>query len=123
VDLADPCSQADILIELAQSTELFHTPDGSAFADLDINGHRETWPIRAKGFRRCEPLQGVRCKGRAWIGRGPLDESLQRIADVLGRVDGGDDEILGFVRLAAVHCAASSMRGARPKSRSLKSIP
>ena len=20
--------------------------------DLDINGHRETWPIRAKGFRR-----------------------------------------------------------------------
>jgi hypothetical protein len=22
------------------------------FGDLDINGHRETWPIRAKGFRR-----------------------------------------------------------------------
>jgi hypothetical protein len=44
--------QADILIELAQSTELFHAPDGTGFADLDINGHRETWPIRAKGFRR-----------------------------------------------------------------------
>ena len=27
-------------------------PDGTGFADLDINGHRETWPIRAKGFRR-----------------------------------------------------------------------
>jgi len=44
--------QADILIELAQSAELFHSPDGTGFADLDINGHRETWPIRAKGFRR-----------------------------------------------------------------------
>jgi hypothetical protein len=40
------------LIELAQSADLFHTPDSTAYADLDINGHRETWPIRAKGFRR-----------------------------------------------------------------------
>lgn len=45
-------TQADILIELAQAAELFHAPDGTGFADLDINGHRETWPIRAKGFRR-----------------------------------------------------------------------
>jgi hypothetical protein len=44
--------QADILIGLAQSAELFHSPDGTGFADIDINGHRETWPIRAKGFRR-----------------------------------------------------------------------
>ena len=35
-------TQADILIELAQSAELFHTPDGAGFADLDINSHRET---------------------------------------------------------------------------------
>jgi hypothetical protein len=35
-------TQADILIDLAQSAELFHTPDGTGFADLDINGHRET---------------------------------------------------------------------------------
>ncbi len=45
-------TQADILLELTQTVELFHTPAGSGFADLDINGHRETWPIRAKGFRR-----------------------------------------------------------------------
>ncbi len=44
--------QADILIELAQSAELFHVPDGTGFADLVISGHRETWPIRSKGFRR-----------------------------------------------------------------------
>jgi hypothetical protein len=45
-------TQADILIDLAQTAELFHTPDGTGYADLDINGHRETWPIRVKGFRR-----------------------------------------------------------------------
>jgi hypothetical protein len=45
-------TQADVLIELAQSAELFHAPDGTPFADLEIDGHRETWPIRAKGFRR-----------------------------------------------------------------------
>jgi hypothetical protein len=45
-------TQTDTLLNLAQSAELFHAPDGTGFADLDINGHRETWPIRAKGFRR-----------------------------------------------------------------------
>ena len=45
-------TQADILMDLAQSAELFHAPDGTGFADLDIQGHRETWPIRGKGFRR-----------------------------------------------------------------------
>ena len=43
--------QADILIDIAQAAELFHTPDRTGFADLDIDGHRETWPIRSKGFR------------------------------------------------------------------------
>ena len=44
--------QADLLIELAQEAELFHSPDATAFADLVVNGHRETWPVRTKGFRR-----------------------------------------------------------------------
>jgi hypothetical protein len=45
-------TQADILIDLAQTAELFHASDETGFADLDVNGHRETWPIRARGFRR-----------------------------------------------------------------------
>jgi hypothetical protein len=45
-------TQSDILIELAQTADLFHGDDGNSYADLDINGHRETWPIRSKGFRR-----------------------------------------------------------------------
>ena len=33
-----------------QGVELFHAADMTAFADLDINGHRETWPVKSKGF-------------------------------------------------------------------------
>ena len=47
----DP-TQADILVELAQRAELFHSADAIGFADIDVNGHRETWPIRSKGFKR-----------------------------------------------------------------------
>ena len=71
-------TQADILIDLAQTAELFHAPDGTGFADLDINGHRETWPIRAKGFRRWlarrffEATQGA-----------PSSEALQSALNVI----------------------------------------
>jgi hypothetical protein len=71
-------TQADILIALAQAADLFHAPDGIGFADLDINGHRETWPIRSKGFRRWmarrffETTQGA-----------PSSESLQSGLNVI----------------------------------------
>ena len=45
-------SQADVLLGLAADAVLFHTADGTGYADLEINGHRETWVIRSKGFRR-----------------------------------------------------------------------
>ena len=34
-------TQADILLRLAQAADLFHVSDGTGYADLDINGHRE----------------------------------------------------------------------------------
>jgi hypothetical protein len=71
-------TQADILIELAQSAELFHARDGFGFADLDINGHRETWPIRAKGFRRWL----ARCYFEATQGA-PSSEALQSALNVI----------------------------------------
>src|SRR5262249_27847187 len=70
--------EADILIGLAQSAELFHSADDTGFADLDINGHRETWPTRAKGFRRWlarrffEATQGA-----------PSSEALQSALNVI----------------------------------------
>jgi hypothetical protein len=77
-DTGGRLTQADILIDLAQTAGLLHTPDGTGFADLDINGHRETWPIRAKGFRR-------------WLARrffeategAPSSEALQSVLNVI----------------------------------------
>jgi hypothetical protein len=40
-----------MLTEIAACGELFHTATGTAFADLLVDGHRETWPIRSKRFR------------------------------------------------------------------------
>jgi hypothetical protein len=71
-------TQADILIELARSAELFHTPDGAGFAGLDINGHRETWPIRAKGFRRWLARQFFEATQGA-----PSSEALQSALNVI----------------------------------------
>ena len=30
----------------------FHTPDAVAYVDIEIDGWRETWPVRSRGFRR-----------------------------------------------------------------------
>ena len=43
-------SQDQRLLELAEEVELFHPPDGTAYADVRVAGHRETWPVRSKGF-------------------------------------------------------------------------
>ena len=71
-------TQADVLIDLARTAELFHAPDGTGFADLDINGHRETWPIRSKGFKRWL----ARCYFEATQGA-PSSEALQSALNVI----------------------------------------
>jgi hypothetical protein len=45
-------TQFEILISVAGDCELFHAPNGVGFADIDVDGHRETWQIRSKSFRR-----------------------------------------------------------------------
>jgi hypothetical protein len=37
--------------EMAPCDDLFHTATGIAFADILVDGHRETWPIRSKRLR------------------------------------------------------------------------
>jgi hypothetical protein len=70
-------TQADILVDLAQTAELFHAPDGTAFADIDINGHRETWPIRSKGFKKWLARRFYEATGGA-----PSSEALQSALNV-----------------------------------------
>src|SRR5215510_8761851 len=40
-----------MLIDMALNEGLFRTATGTAFADILVEGHRETWPIRSKRFR------------------------------------------------------------------------
>jgi len=45
--------QADILIKLARkAVDTFFQWDERAYADVRINGHRETWPLKSAWFRR-----------------------------------------------------------------------
>jgi hypothetical protein len=92
-------TQANFLIDLAQSAELFHAADGTGFADLDINGHLETWPIRAKGFRRWlarsffEPTQGA-----------PSSEALQSALNVIeARAHFDAPERMVHIRVGRLH--------------------
>jgi hypothetical protein len=43
-------SSTDVLLNVALAARLFHASDGTGFADLIIDGHRETWPVRSKRF-------------------------------------------------------------------------
>ncbi len=88
-------TQAGMLLDLAASAELFHTRDKTGYADISIAGHRETWPIRSKGFRR-------------WIGRAyyeahggaPNNDAMQSALGVLearAHYDAPDGQI--FLRI------------------------
>jgi hypothetical protein len=55
----------DLLSNLAVSAELFHTANGTAFADLMIDGHRETWPVRGSRFRSWLRYQYYQATGEA----------------------------------------------------------
>lgn len=47
-------SQATTLaaLGLGAGAELFHSPEGEGYATIEVEGHRETWPLKVKGFRR-----------------------------------------------------------------------
>jgi hypothetical protein len=40
-----------MFIDIVRPQDLFHTGIGTAFAEILVGGHRETWPIRSKRFR------------------------------------------------------------------------
>jgi hypothetical protein len=46
-------TQAQTLIDIAtgDGVDLYHSPDGTTYADIIVNGHRETWPTKSSGFK------------------------------------------------------------------------
>lgn len=45
-------TQVDTLIDMASAADLFHTPDGEGYADIMVDGHRETWLLTSPGFAK-----------------------------------------------------------------------
>ena len=73
-------SQATMLVELAGDAELFHTPEGDAYATLSVESHEETWRLRSNGFRRWLARRFYEEKGGA--------PGSQAIQDALGVLEG-----------------------------------
>src|SRR5206468_595909 len=65
-------SHTDVLIGLMSETKLFHTADETAYAEICINGHRETLKVRGKQFRRWLTSRFFEATSRA-----PGSEALQ----------------------------------------------
>ena len=53
---------------MATAARLFHACDGTGFADLIIDGHRETWPLRSK---RLQGLLRQQYYERTWDAPSP----------------------------------------------------
>jgi hypothetical protein len=52
-DESDPKQTiSEMLVEIANSAELAHDQNGVGYARIEVDGHRETWPIRSQGFRQ-----------------------------------------------------------------------
>jgi hypothetical protein len=91
-------SQSTRLVELAvdAGAELFHTPEGNGYASIDVDGHKETWPLKVKGFRRWLARQFYDTEGKS--------PSSQAVQDALGVLEGkalfDGQEIAVFTRLA-----------------------
>ncbi len=91
-------TQADILIDLAAEADLFHSDNGTAFADIEIDGHRETWPVRVKGFKRWLSRQFFEATGGA-----PNSEALNSALNVIeakAHFDGPERPV--FIRVGGI---------------------
>src|SRR3989442_239140 len=80
MSLGAKLSQAELLVKIADLAEVFRGPDGeTAYATVDTNGHRETWPVKSAGFKRWLKGQFYACEQKPPGG--------QAFADALGVID------------------------------------
>lgn len=88
-------SQSDLLIAsaLAEGSELFHAPDGTAYADVFVDGRRETWPVLSSGMRAFLIGRFYRDTGGA-----PSRDALQSALDALaaGATLEGEECVVGL---------------------------
>jgi hypothetical protein len=103
-------NQADILITLAEAAELFQAPDETAYADIEVSEHRETWPVKSRGFRRW-----LRRRFFEEAGGAPNSEMLTAAIGVIEAKAQHDTPVREvFVRVGELdgrRCATTARRG------------
>ena len=98
-------SQATVMVSLAADFELWHDPDGEAFATVPVGEHRQNMPVKSKILQRCLQRRFYEATGR------PVpSEALREALGVLeGKAlfDGPVHPV--HVRLANVRAAFTSI--------------
>jgi len=90
---------SDLLIAIIEAAAgCYQTPAKTAFADIRVNGHRETWPVRSSEFRRWLQGQHYALTGKA-AGKDAITAGVDH-AEVRGLYGGMRHSV--FVRVARV---------------------
>lgn len=69
-------TQAELLLLAAADAELWHTPDFDCYVTVQVEDHKENWPIHSKGFRRWLLRRFYEAHGKA--------PGAQAVQDALG---------------------------------------
>jgi hypothetical protein len=88
----------DLAADVAKDVELFHTPDLVAYASITVGDHRESWPVRSRGFRLWLSRRSFEKRGKA--------PGSQALADAMTLLEGkalfDGPECSVYTRLAIV---------------------
>ncbi len=71
-------SQATWLIELAAQAKLFHDQEGRGYATIFVAGHKETWPVKSKGFKDWMRQEFYACEKRGMNGSA-LQDAIETV--------------------------------------------
>jgi hypothetical protein len=80
-----------LINQFAEERDLFRAPDGTTYADLIVEGVRQTWPIRSKQFR-LEYIRFLRRQIGSLINTNPLVAALMGASLTKAAVNKSIDE-------------------------------
>jgi hypothetical protein len=90
-----PSSAAEILLQITSAYELFHAPDGTAYAFVPVDGHVETVPVGSSSMRDRLIVEFYKTTGRA-LTTEPLNTLIATL-EAQARIDGSERDV--FVRV------------------------
>lgn len=91
-----PRKQADVLVEIGRTHKLFRDPGGTAYAQVEIRGHREVHAIDSGAYREVLAERFLRVAGKG-CNRNALGDALTTLSS-LARFDGEVHDV--FLRVA-----------------------